>query len=592
MRCHLEWCFGKGLVMTKKLNPPVCGTLNASERETHRGAQAPFWSSVRRFQNDERGSLIIFSLYLFAMMLVIGGLAVDVMRAEHRRTRIQYTLDRAVLAAASMEQTVPAQEVVDDYFEKAGLGSISPTVTVEESGNTSATLRRRVVADMSGVGTTPTIETIFLRMDIRKAFGLSSSGRVEYLATPAAASAEDGVSRVEVSLVVDVSGSMGWASQSGGTKINALRAAARQFVDILLLEQPEENAYSISIVPYSAQVNAGAALLNRMNVTNEHSYSDCVDFDEADYSTTAINPLVPLQRGGHIAVYSSRHGSKINKAHWPCMTDDQQYVTAADYEILPLSGDAATLKTYINNLTPHGNTSTEIGLKWGAALLDPSMRQTVSGLIDDGVVDSDFSNRPFDYGNVGVMKVIVVMTDGANTELKTLRPQFRSGTSNIWFYKRNNNTYRYWVYNPNHPGSQKYKFLEYNKHHNLRKEGWRNAPGPNGVELSYPELWKYNTVPFVSWYLRNEAEIPSAGTEVDTVQQPRKDPRMKAICEAAKANNIIIYTIGFEVEDDNAFKLEKCASSKNKFYRVAGSAALKTAFEEIAASLKSLRLIR
>jgi len=581
--------------MTKKLNPPVCGTLNASERETHRGAQAPFWSSVRRFQNDERGSLIIFSLYLFAMMLVIGGLAVDVMRAEHRRTRIQYTLDRAVLAAASMEQTVPAQEVVDDYFEKAGLGSISPTVTVEESGNSSATLRRRVVADMSGVGTTPTIETIFLRMDIRKAFGLSSSGRVEYLATPAAASAEDGVSRVEVSLVVDVSGSMGWASQSGGTKINALRAAARQFVDILLLEQPEENAYSISIVPYSAQVNAGAALLNRMNVTNEHNYSDCVDFDEADYSTTEINSLVPLQRSGHIGYYYTAHHKQMavrdNTVYWPCMTDDQYRVTADNYKILPLSGDAATLKTYINRLTPHGNTSTEIGLKWGAALLDPSMRQTVTGLIDDGIVDSDYSGRPFGYANTGVMKVIVVMTDGRNTQLETLKPAFRSGLSNIWYYKRNNNTHRYWIYNPNQAGNKKYLFVEYNRYNRLKRtRRWVRAPGPNGVQLTYPELWKDNSVPFVSWKLQYLASAYSS--PLDRVGQIDKDPRMKAICEAAKANNVIIYTIGFEVEDDNAFKLEECASSKNKFYRVAGSAALKTAFEEIAASLKRLRLTR
>jgi len=578
--------------MTKKLNPPVCGTLNASKSGTHRGAQVPLLALARRFQNDERGSLTIFSLFLFAMMLVIGGLAVDVMRAEHRRTRIQYTLDRAVLAAASMEQTIPAQEVVDDYFEKAGLGDISPTVTVEESTSTSSTLSRRVIADMSSIGTTPTIETIFLRMDMRKAFGLSSSKPVKYLATPAAASAEDGVSRVEVSLVVDVSGSMGWDSQTGGTKIKALRAAAKQFVNILLLEQPEENAYSISIIPYSAQVNAGAALLNRMNVTNEHSYSNCVDFDEADYSTTAINPATPLQRGGHIGVYATRHGPRVSGAHWPCMTNDS-------YKILPLSGNANVLKAYINSLSPHGNTSTEIGLKWGAALLDPSMRQTVSDLIDDGVVDGDFSDRPFDYGNTGVMKVIVVMTDGANTELQTLRPQFRSGPSNIWFYRKNSNTYRYWVYNPNHSGSKKYLFIEYDRYNNIKRnkhgndrKWWTNAPGPNGVELSYPELWKDNSVPFVSWNLRNLAKIPSAGNEVDIVQQPRKDPRMMAICNAAKDNNIIIYTIGFEVENSNAIKLQSCASSKNKFYRVAGSDALKTAFEEIAASLKSLRLTR
>ena len=62
---------------------------------------------LNRFRQDEDGGLIIFSLYLFVMMLMIGGLAVDFMRYEITRTRLQNTLDRAVLAAADLRRRPP-----------------------------------------------------------------------------------------------------------------------------------------------------------------------------------------------------------------------------------------------------------------------------------------------------------------------------------------------------------------------------------------------------------------------------------------------------------------------------------------------------
>src|SRR5688572_26349907 len=76
---------------------------------------------LRGFARCERGSFTIFTLYLILAMLIICGVSVDVMRFEAKRTRVQNTLDRAVLAAADMSQTLTAAQVVHSYFEKAGL---------------------------------------------------------------------------------------------------------------------------------------------------------------------------------------------------------------------------------------------------------------------------------------------------------------------------------------------------------------------------------------------------------------------------------------------------------------------------------------
>ena len=68
------------------------------------------------FIRREDGSLIIFSLFLLIMMLMVAGMSVDLMRTETQRSRLQSTLDRAVLAGASLEQTLNSEDVVRDYF--------------------------------------------------------------------------------------------------------------------------------------------------------------------------------------------------------------------------------------------------------------------------------------------------------------------------------------------------------------------------------------------------------------------------------------------------------------------------------------------
>ncbi|HBQ35722.1 MAG TPA: hypothetical protein DD729_02600, partial [Rhodobacteraceae bacterium] len=70
-----------------------------------------------------------------------------------------------------------------------------------------------------------------------------------------------------------------------------------------------------------------------------------------------------------------------------------------------------------------------------------------------------------------------------------------------------------------------------------------------------------------------------------------KDNRMANICTAAKNNDVTMYTIGFEVEDDNAAKLMSCASTDAHFYRVEG-VEISEAFAAIASQINNLRLIK
>ena len=58
-----------------------------------------------KFAQEEDGVLIKPTIFIFLSMLAVGGIGVDLMRMERDRTELQYTLDRAVLAAADLDQT-------------------------------------------------------------------------------------------------------------------------------------------------------------------------------------------------------------------------------------------------------------------------------------------------------------------------------------------------------------------------------------------------------------------------------------------------------------------------------------------------------
>ena len=80
-----------------------------------------FKNARQRFATDEQGAVLVFALMLFVSMVMMGGLAVDLMRAETTRTTMANTLDRSTLVASGRSQKRLPKSVVEDYFTKAGM---------------------------------------------------------------------------------------------------------------------------------------------------------------------------------------------------------------------------------------------------------------------------------------------------------------------------------------------------------------------------------------------------------------------------------------------------------------------------------------
>ncbi len=552
---------------------------------------------LKAFRHDEEGSLLIFGLFCFVMMLMLSGVALDLMRFEERRTTLQNTIDRASLAAADLQQTLEPKEVVKDYFRKAGLRP--PTddqITVVQGAHGDS---RRVSVSVS-----ESMPTWFMNLV-----------GVETLSTPAVSTAEESIGNIEISLILDVSGSM------AGSRITNLKPAARSFVD-QIFDSAEADKVSISIIPYSTQVSLSDNLLSYFNVTNEQTISNCIEFDASrgDFTTTAVSfGTAPTdrkyQRNGHF--------DPFYKASPPNLLNCSP---AAHREILPFSSDRDELKTFITNLQAEGNTSIDLGMKWGAALLDPSMQGVVSGMVSSGDLPAALDGRPFSYDNGQALKIIVLMTDGANTTEYKLRNASNSDTSNPNGYNTGfSPIYRNTYYASSNYTVNQYSFYDSstNKYYARAIDQWLDHPWgdgkykacgscswqndtgydgvhPKAVQMTWPEVWERMSIYYLSDNIiypaydsstkRNQWRPSSTSSpKVNTYVYSTKDSQTRSLCDAAKAHDVRIYTIAFEAPTQGQQLLSQCASSDANHYAVEGLD-IQDAFSGIVQSINKLRL--
>jgi Flp pilus assembly protein TadG len=225
----------------------------------------PVRARLRAFRHDESGVMAPLVLILFVLMILVGGIAVDVARYETRRVEIQNTLDRATLAAASMTQALAPVTVVNDWFTKADLNTELGAVTVTTGMN---------------------FKNVRAEADVTSKNYFMSMLEIDYLQGVDSSQAEQRVTNVEIALVLDVSGSM----YNQISRITNLKTAAKDFIDTVL-DSDTENKISIAIVPYNGQVNLGPTLAAKFNVSYPHSYpnSYCIDLPTSTFANTTLS---------------------------------------------------------------------------------------------------------------------------------------------------------------------------------------------------------------------------------------------------------------------------------------------------------------
>lgn len=353
--------------------------------------------SACRFAEDESGNMTIFSLFMVMMMVMVGGIGVDLMANEMERVKRQNAIDRAALAAANLNQTKPAAEIFADYMAKAGYDGQFQNLRVQEEPG---------IRTVSAQGN-ERMKTRFMRLVGQDTLPL-------YVRTKATQKLE----AMEVSLVLDISGSMRFDG-----RIASMRTAAASFIDIVLSDELQDVA-TVNLVPYAGQVNVGETMFQRIggvrrlvndpnagtadeNVAqNSSNGQSCVELTETDFEYAELPKRGPYNEVANFMMWAM---------DWPTM--NWGWCPSGVESIKYASNKRDALKTTINTMRLADGTGTQYAMKYGLALLDPSSQDDFQALRLAGELGSDHTNRPAPYG-VG-KKYIVLMTDGG------VSPQFR-----------------------------------------------------------------------------------------------------------------------------------------------------------------------
>ena len=330
------------------------------------------FASIRHLAADRLGNVAVtFALVLTPVTASVGG-ALDYTRTYTIGAEIQSALDTGVLAAASLSQTRDAETVVRAYVEAAIAEHRGVIETLVVTVSPNVALNARTVAAQATV----TVPTVLL--------GVAG---VDRLTMSRDSEATEQVRNLEISLVLDVSGSM------SGSKIEALREAAAEFVQVVMSGEVSDMT-SISIIPY----NGGVRLPDYVNAqlisggSSNAQRSGCPEYGE-DYPIVLqppANGLDWLQWQGR-----DQHGSR-NSAFCPEQNEASVF----------LRNNQSNLLALIEDLDAGGNTGLDIATAWGARALDPVWRGRLGG---------NFADRPVNYDDPSTIKALVVMTDGAAT---------------------------------------------------------------------------------------------------------------------------------------------------------------------------------
>lgn len=464
---------------------------------------------TKTFCAEDDGNLSVAALFIIPLMLIVGGMAVDFTRFESERAIIQDTADRAVLAAANLEFTNPGEgvEKVRDFFAKANL-----EMYLDGDAIITETINSRTVE----VNVKRPMDTFFLKL-----------AGIDSLDASARSVATQGVGNVEISLVLDISGSMGnptfdaSGNSTGQTKIEALRTAATTFIETAL-QDSNAGRVSVSLIPYSQHVNAGPDLLENMNVNQVHNFSHCVEFEEADYSVAGFSASRTYEQGQHIDPWS--RNSTVSTTTCPSRSFER---------ITAISQNKTALLSQIGQLQPTTQTSIFLGMKWGLGLLDPSSRSMIPNSVDPA-----FADRPLDYSTgdaeTASTKVVVIMTDGQNTPGYYIQDHFYDEPNEV----------AQWATNP----------VQY----------WYN----NNVHSGYHSLWDF-------------IETRHSTSEGDRL--------LAASCEAAREKNVQVFAVAFEAPPAGERVMADCATTTNHYFNTNGDD-LDAVFRAIAEQVTDLRL--
>ncbi len=511
---------------------------------------------VRSFSRDEDGALTYFSLVVFVIILMVGGIAVDLARFEAKRKHFQNISDTAVLAATNLQIAADSKAVAESYFASHGIDPDTIQIDVEEAttGDSGELLSR----------------SVSVKTDLRMKTLLMGLAGVPELQSKVSGRAFEAVRNVEISLVLDISGSMRFDKDGNlatvASRAEKMREAVAAFVDIVMdvqcdtdgncTQSPQSRATTINVIPYAGHVNPGADLFEMMGGERWHAWSSCLELSNDDFDHMDLPDALP-----HQVPHFMEWAFHDETMSWGWCPKD-------DASILVAENDAQKIKDYVNNIRLHDGTATHIGMKYGLALLNPTSNDEFEELYLRGQIAEEFRTRPADF-DTDVQKFVVLMTDGQTTD------QFRPKDFDY------DVLYPTGVLDPA-VGSMELSVDQakiFDRYGSVTSDG--NAADPSVVEDFYPntETYKENSVGHTRGHnvanLRHQCNLAK-----QNVTMPDG---------SLKKDRVTVFSIAFLAPNAVKADMRHCASTPAHFNDVE-TLDLTTTFSAIARTITQLRL--
>jgi Flp pilus assembly protein TadG len=507
-----------------------------------------------------RGSVAIMTGLLAIPLVAMTGAAIDFARIWLVKSRLQMSLDAAVLVVArDIAIGGTSTDGVNLFWSNFGRASSANTI-----GYLGATATTPVVHNPAPGGVSGSIQLTGSATVTPTFVGIMGVGPVTVSAASTAQTAAYGL---ELSLVLDNTGSM------AGSSIASLITASNQLLNILYGGSDTQPHLWVSVVPFAAAVNIGnthtswliGGAINQapyapskwlgcvMARTTKTGASDGDDFNDKPPSQAAFTPFLyqstyhAYPKSGPIVYYTG--SGKNQQAHNYWYPGDNDWTVSPNniqepdqsnnsvgpnldcpsLPILPETASKSAVAAVINKMVPvyRGGTFINLGLQAGWWTLSPNW-QGLWGI----------PSMPLAYNTPYMRKVIVLMTDG----------------NNQWY-------------------------------------DW-----PDGVPGQVPPTAPPTGVP--KWTADGDADFTAYGRLLTNTRavSPANitttlNTWMLQMCTTIKQNGIIIYTILFNNNDSATQALfRSCASSPSDYFLSPSDTALESAFTQIGQELSTLRL--
>lgn len=216
---------------------------------------------VANSRQNEHGNIAIMTAFMLPVVLLFFGGAIDFTRVNSVRTDLTESLDAAGLAVARLAET-QSTKALSPSEQESFLKSYGTSLFLENFKQADSVTDLVVDFDITSTKITPSACGRLDTLVLEAAFSLlpsSNQDQFEYfdLCTDTEIT-RAGTGRVELALVLDVTGSMD-NRIDGVKKIDSLRTSVDSLLDVLFGSDNTSEDVRVSVVPFNTHVNAGGS---------------------------------------------------------------------------------------------------------------------------------------------------------------------------------------------------------------------------------------------------------------------------------------------------------------------------------------------